>query len=206
MWCLVNQWPNGFAFLISFNAPLWTISESGDSGFIMVAQLGRWIRRVCAHQRGSVQRCCCGSLGNCHGYRYSWHCWMLCVVALDPLLLLTDGSVINMSLAFCMGTDLQALSDSSQPMAQIFFQSFGRRVTLLIWAFIVLVQLVVFFWSVTRVDVNSQVHDGVEYGKYACWTLFMKTNVHSCSLQAVRRLHSAATRVRICGVEDDCCL
>jgi amino acid transporter len=50
---------------------------------------------------------------------------------------------INMSLAFCMGTDLQALIDSRQPMAQIFFQGFGRKGTLVVWAFVVLVQYVI---------------------------------------------------------------
>jgi hypothetical protein len=37
-----------------------------------------------------------------------------------------------MSLAFCMGTDIQALLDSpiEQPMAAIFFNSFGKKPTL----------------------------------------------------------------------------
>ncbi|TFK69788.1 amino acid transporter [Pluteus cervinus] len=50
------------------------------------------------------------------------------------------GWAINMSLAFCMGTDLQALSDSDQPMAMIFRNGFGERGTLAIWAVVVLVQ------------------------------------------------------------------
>ncbi|TFK30972.1 amino acid/polyamine transporter I, partial [Crucibulum laeve] len=50
------------------------------------------------------------------------------------------GWAINMSLAFCMGTDLQALYNSDQPMAQIFFNSFGQKGTLAIWAIFVLVQ------------------------------------------------------------------
>lgn len=49
-----------------------------------------------------------------------------------------------MSLAFCMGTGLQALVNSpiDQPMAQIFFNSFGQKGTLALWAMIVLVQCV----------------------------------------------------------------
>jgi hypothetical protein len=47
---------------------------------------------------------------------------------------------INMSLAFCMGTDLEELFNSDQPMAQIFFNSFGQRATLGIWAIVVIVQ------------------------------------------------------------------
>lgn len=45
-----------------------------------------------------------------------------------------------MSLAFCMGSDLQSLIDSDQPMAQIFFNSFGQKPTLAIWAIVVIVQ------------------------------------------------------------------
>ena len=47
---------------------------------------------------------------------------------------------INMALAFCMGPDLQSLIDSNQPMAQIFFNSFGQKPTLAIWAIVVIVQ------------------------------------------------------------------
>jgi amino acid transporter len=52
------------------------------------------------------------------------------------------GTAINISLAFCMGSDLQGLLDSpiGQPMAQIFFNSFGQRGTLAVWAVVVLVQ------------------------------------------------------------------
>jgi amino acid transporter len=47
---------------------------------------------------------------------------------------------INIALAFCMGQDLQALSDSNQPMAQILFNSFGQKGTLGIWVLVVIVQ------------------------------------------------------------------
>lgn len=39
-----------------------------------------------------------------------------------------------------MGTDLQGLYDSDQPMADIFVQSFGQKATLGIWAIVVIVQ------------------------------------------------------------------
>jgi len=48
-----------------------------------------------------------------------------------------------MSLAFCMGTDLEALNASPQPMAQIFLQGFGQKGTLAVWSFVVIVQYVV---------------------------------------------------------------
>ncbi|GLB38878.1 putative apc amino acid permease [Lyophyllum shimeji] len=52
------------------------------------------------------------------------------------------GWAINVSLAFCMGTDLRSLYDSGrgQPMAQILSYSFGRKGTLAVWAMIVVVQ------------------------------------------------------------------
>jgi hypothetical protein len=43
-----------------------------------------------------------------------------------------------------MGTDLEYLLNSpiQQPMAQIFFNSFGQNGTLALWAIVVLIQLV----------------------------------------------------------------
>jgi len=51
-------------------------------------------------------------------------------------------AAINVSLAFCMGSDLASLVDSPQPMAQIFFQSFGQKPTLAIWSIVVIAQWV----------------------------------------------------------------
>ena len=44
-----------------------------------------------------------------------------------------SGKAINVSLAFCMGNDIEGLMNSDQPMAQIFFNSFGQKGTLAIW-------------------------------------------------------------------------
>lgn len=52
-----------------------------------------------------------------------------------------------MALAFCMGPDIQSLIDSNQPMAQIFFNSFGQKPTLAIWAIVVIVQYVLIILS-----------------------------------------------------------
>ncbi|KNZ71878.1 hypothetical protein J132_05703 [Termitomyces sp. J132] len=111
LWDFVNynQWPDGFAFLISFNAPLWTIGGYD----------------ACVHISEEASNAATA---------VPWAITL--AIAIAGIV----GWLINMSLAFCMGTDLQALYDSDQPMAQIFFQSFGRRATLLIWAFIVVVQ------------------------------------------------------------------
>jgi hypothetical protein len=51
-------------------------------------------------------------------------------------------TAVNVTLAFCMGKDLEGLMGSGfgQPLAQIFFNSFGRRGTLAIWSFIIVTQ------------------------------------------------------------------
>ncbi|KAG5645640.1 hypothetical protein DXG03_005631 [Asterophora parasitica] len=61
-----------------------------------------------------------------------------------------------MALAFCMGTNLQALAASPQPMAEIFNNSFGRTGTLILWAFVVLVQMN----GYTKTPVNTVVFVG----------------------------------------------
>lgn len=51
-------------------------------------------------------------------------------------------AAVNVALTFCMGQDLEDLMASSlgQPMAQIFFNSFGKKGTLTIWLFVILAQ------------------------------------------------------------------
>ncbi|KAF8890636.1 amino acid/polyamine transporter I [Infundibulicybe gibba] len=105
----LNGWPNGFAFIMSFLSPLWTICSFDSSVHIS---------EEASNAATAVP-------------------WAI-VLAIGIAGLL--GWAINMSLAFCMGTDLQALSESPQPMAQIFFQSFGQKGTLVLWAFIIIVQ------------------------------------------------------------------
>ncbi|KIJ50209.1 hypothetical protein M422DRAFT_224818 [Sphaerobolus stellatus SS14] len=52
------------------------------------------------------------------------------------------GTAINIVLAFCAGTDMQAIVDNSigQPMATIIFNSLGERGALALWSVIALVQ------------------------------------------------------------------
>ncbi|KAF8064170.1 APC amino acid permease [Lyophyllum atratum] len=104
-----NGWPNGYAFILSFTAPLWTIC-SFDSSVHISEEASNAATAV------------------------PWA--IVLAIAIAGVL----GWAINMSLAFCMGTDLQALFDSPQPMAQIFLNSFGQKATLAIWAFVVIVQ------------------------------------------------------------------
>ncbi|KIK56176.1 hypothetical protein GYMLUDRAFT_174701 [Collybiopsis luxurians FD-317 M1] len=104
-----NGWPNGYAFIMSFLAPLWTIGSFDSSVHISEEASNAAIAVPWA---------------------------IVSAVGIAGVL----GWAINMSLAFCMGTDLEALYNSSQPMAAIFQNSFGHKGTLALWAFVVLVQ------------------------------------------------------------------
>jgi amino acid transporter len=51
-----------------------------------------------------------------------------------------EPAAINMALAFCMGSNLELLVNSNQPMALIFLNSFGLKPTLAVWAVVIIVQ------------------------------------------------------------------
>ncbi len=196
----VSGWSNGFAFILGFQAPLWTICTwslsfvdpiplhiiiASSYGAIVYGMLSSrkysihnsssfrcffgsfstmssvnswlifalprllWFER--SHIWGSLKCCCRRTLGNhrCHIHRRSaWVGWVLFRVLLLSVfsyvivtyICHSIITAINVALAFCMGTDLQAIIDSPQPMAQIFLNSFGQKGALAIWAIIVVVQ------------------------------------------------------------------
>jgi len=106
-----NDWPNGFAFILSFLAPMWTIGAF-DSAVHISEEASNASTAV------------------------PWG--IVSAILVSGVL----GWAINIVLAFCMGPDLDIVlnSDIGQPMAQIFFQSFGQKGTLAIWAIVVIVQ------------------------------------------------------------------
>ncbi|KAG9311034.1 amino acid/polyamine transporter I [Chiua virens] len=105
----VNGWPNGYAFILSFLSPLWTICSFDSSVHIS---------EEAANAATAVPWAIVSAIG------------------IAGVL----GWAINISLAFCMGTNLTSLINSPQPMAQIFLQSFGQKGTLILWSFVVLGQ------------------------------------------------------------------
>ncbi|KAG6330592.1 hypothetical protein ID866_8495 [Astraeus odoratus] len=107
----LEGWPNGFAFILSFLAPLWTIC-SFDSAVHISEEASNAATAV------------------------PWA--IVSPVVIAGIL----GAAINVALAFCMGTDVDYLLSSpiGQPMAQIFFNSFGQNGTLALWAFVVIAQ------------------------------------------------------------------
>ncbi|KAF9219347.1 amino acid transporter [Gyrodon lividus] len=106
-----NGWTDGYAFILSFLAPLWTIC-SFDSSVHISEEASNAATAV------------------------PWA--IVSAIGIAGVL----GWAINVSLAFCMGTDLESILNSpvGQPMAQIFFNSFGQNGTLALWAIVVLVQ------------------------------------------------------------------
>ncbi|KAH9834444.1 APC amino acid permease [Rhodofomes roseus] len=107
----LNGWTNGYAFILSFLAPLWTIC-SFDSSVHISEEASNAATTV------------------------PWA--IVYAIGIAGVL----GWAINVALAFCMGTDLDGIMSSpvGQPMAQIFFNAFGKNGTLALWAFVVLVQ------------------------------------------------------------------
>lgn len=106
-----NGWTDGYAFILSFLAPLWTIC-SFDSTVHISEEASNAATAV------------------------PWA--IVYAISIAGVL----GWAINVSLAFCMGSNVDALLSSNigQPMAQIFFQSFGKNGTLAFWAIVVIVQ------------------------------------------------------------------
>jgi len=105
----LTGWNQGYAFILSFLSPLWTIA-SFDSSVHISEEASNAATAV------------------------PWA--IINAVAVGGVL----GFAINMVLAFFMGSDLQSLVNSSQPMAQIFLNSFGKKATLGIWAVVIIVQ------------------------------------------------------------------
>ncbi|TDL24693.1 amino acid transporter [Rickenella mellea] len=106
-----NGWPDGYAFILSFLAPLWSIGAYDSSVHISEESTNARVAVPFA---------------------------IISSISLAGVL----GWAINMALAFNMGNDLEGIlaSPIGQPLATIFFNSFGQKGTLVLWSFIVIVQ------------------------------------------------------------------
>ena len=135
------------------------------SAWSLMLTISRCVRLCCAYQRGSLERCHRCPMGNRTSHVPYFpqdpnHLQVGSIVISGVLGLgvsppsnfpvivhlshLSCISAINIALAFCMGTDIEYLLSSpiGQPMAQIFFNSFGERGTLALWSFVVVAQYV----------------------------------------------------------------
>ena len=72
----------------------------------------------------------------------------------SPWRVLISTLAMNMALAFSMGNDINVLLNSNigQPMAQMFYQSFGQKGTLAIWSIVIIAQLVVIISAINCCD------------------------------------------------------
>lgn len=101
-------WPSGFAFILSFMAPLYSIGGY-DASVHMSEEASNAATAIPLAITSSI--------------------------AMSVVL----GWGINVSLAFCMGTDLESVLNSpiGQPMAQILYTSLGQRGALALWCLII---------------------------------------------------------------------
>ncbi|KAG1855175.1 amino acid permease-domain-containing protein [Suillus subalutaceus] len=104
----LDGWPSGFAFILSLLAPLWTIGGY-DSSVHMSEEASNATTAIPWAIIGSI--------------------------AISAAL----GWGINVSLVFCMGSDLEGILSSpiGQPMAQIFYNSFGQKGALALWSLVI---------------------------------------------------------------------
>ncbi|KAI6117455.1 amino acid permease-domain-containing protein [Pisolithus croceorrhizus] len=143
--CLYG-WPEGFTFILSFMAPLWTVS-----GFDATVH----ISEEASNAAVTVP-------------------WAIVCSGITGILL---GWAINVTLAFCMGTDIGYLLSSpiGQPMAQIFFNSFGQKGTLVLWVLVIhdgieLCRSATFvFLMVLMLDILSRVNKSTSVPINAVW-------------------------------------
>ncbi|KAG2354803.1 amino acid transporter [Suillus spraguei] len=107
----LNGWPSVFAFVLSLLAPLWTIGGYDSSVHIS---------EEASNATSAIPWAIIGS------------------IAVSAAL----GWGINVSLTFCMGTDLEGILNSpiGQPMAQIFYNSFGQKGALALWSLVIVAQ------------------------------------------------------------------
>ncbi|KAG8686042.1 GABA-specific high-affinity permease, partial [Ceratobasidium sp. 395] len=107
----LSSYPAGFAFFLSWLAPVWTIGAF-DS---------------CVHISEEASNA---------AIAVPWA--IIGAIAISGVL----GTAMNIAIAFCMGSDIDAImnSDIGQPLAAIFFNSFGQKATLGIWSVVVLTQ------------------------------------------------------------------
>jgi len=106
-----NGWPSGYAFILSFLAPLWAIGAFDSTLHISEEATNASIAVPWA---------------------------MISACTISSIL----GWGVNVALAFNMGTDVASIlaSPIEQPLATIFFNSFGQKGTLALWSFIVIAQ------------------------------------------------------------------
>ncbi|CAE6518491.1 unnamed protein product, partial [Rhizoctonia solani] len=125
----LSTYPAGFAYILSWLAPVWTIGKSRldfsfDCGLLTIC-IGAY--DSCVHISEEASNA---------AVAVPWA--IIGAIGISGIL----GTAMNIAITFCMGTDLEAIvnSDIGQPLAVILFNSFGQKATLGIWSVVVLTQ------------------------------------------------------------------
>ncbi|KIP03794.1 hypothetical protein PHLGIDRAFT_495706 [Phlebiopsis gigantea 11061_1 CR5-6] len=144
----LSNWNDGWAFILSFLAPLWTIG--GFDGPIHISE-------EVSNARTAVPWAIVTSIG------------------IAGVL----GWAINMVLAFNMGQDTESIlaSPIGQPMAAIFFNSFGTKPTLAIWSVVVITQF--FMGTSALVSCSRQTFAFARDGALPFSTVFYRINPYT---------------------------
>ncbi|KAL0063973.1 hypothetical protein AAF712_009040 [Marasmius tenuissimus] len=122
----LSGWPDGFAFILSFLAPIWTISKSGIPS--------PWYPTYSRNSGGLDSSVHLSEEATNAATAIPWS--IVSSVTIGGIL----GTAINVVVAFCMGSDLDTLAQSDQPMVLIFMNAFGMKGTLAVWAVSIVVQ------------------------------------------------------------------
>ncbi|KZT28479.1 amino acid transporter [Neolentinus lepideus HHB14362 ss-1] len=116
----LTLWPNGFAFTLSFLTPVWTVGC-----FDTLIHLSEEASNASVALPWAI----------------------ISANVISGVL----GWFIMIAIAFCMGQDVDSIVSSpiGQPLAAIFYNSFGRRSTLAFWAIILIFQFMTIASGIT---------------------------------------------------------
>lgn len=152
-------WPSGFAFILSFMAPLysigWTLfllpncqfmtSLIPPGGYDASIHMSEEASNAATAIPWAIVSNTKNDIFLCLPHVDQFYCcidrpWLGYVARhVTPILMTYYSPGINVSLAFCMGTDLESVLSSpiGQPMGQILYTSLGRRGALALWCLII---------------------------------------------------------------------
>ncbi|KAI0264623.1 APC amino acid permease [Gloeopeniophorella convolvens] len=144
----LSGWPDGFSLVLSFLVPVWTLC-----GYDAPVHISEEASNA--------------------SFAVPWAIMSATVVTL------VVGWGINIALAFNMGTDMEAIAGSEfgQPMAQILFNSFGKRGALAVWGVVVVTQFII---GMTLLTVSSrQIFAFSRDGGLVFSTILRRVNKHT---------------------------
>ncbi|TCD66345.1 GABA-specific high-affinity permease [Steccherinum ochraceum] len=128
----LSGWPAGFAFILSFLSPLWTIAAFDAPAHISEEASNASYAVPFATLTSPAVAVVLG-----------WGAYAPPGDFVSEISVVDRPPGLNVSLAFCMGTDLESVVGNQirQPLATILFNSFGKKGTLAVWSFTIVVQM-----------------------------------------------------------------